>query len=88
MTVLLHSIDSSDLGPSLFTTSSIDPKVLSAVLLQWELRVNIRTLNRDIINNTKCNLTDIVSQEASQYYCNRYKGYTNAFNEVGALLLN
>ena len=73
MTVLLQSIDSSDLGPSLFTTSSIDPKVLSAALLQWELRVNIRTLNRDIINNTKCNLTDFVSQEASQYYNGLYK---------------
>ena len=73
MTVLLHSTESSDLGPSLFTTSSIDPKALSAVLLQWELRLNIRILNKDIINNTKCNLTDLVSQEASQYYNGLYK---------------
>ena len=58
MAVLLHSIDSSDLGPSLFTTtSSIDPKVPSEVLHQWELKLHIRTLNRDIINYTKYNLT-------------------------------
>ena len=74
MTVLLQSIDSSDLGPSLFiTTSSIDPKVPSAVLNQWEFRLHIRILNKDIINNTKCNLTDLVSQEASQYYNGLYK---------------
>ena len=85
MTVPLHSTESSDLGPSLFTTSSIDPKVLSAVLLQWELRLNIRILNKDIINNTKCNLTALVSQGASQDIVKDTMVYTNACNGSGAL---
>ena len=85
---LLQCIEASDLGPSLFTTGSgIDPNVPSADFLQWESRLHIRILNRDVINYTKYNLT-ACEPGALQYYiqmlCKGYNGlYTTASNEVG-----